>query len=96
MGPEHVFDYAALRGSVRLLKWTRENNRYWSGLTCCCAATNGHLPALKYLHENGCPWDSVTCYYAAHYKHWECLQYAVDNKAPNWETYAKRHANHLR
>ena len=62
---EYVCDYAARRGSVRLLKWTRENNLWArenkpsrSADTCYCAAMFGHLPALKYLHENGCPWDT--------------------------------------
>ena len=41
--------YAARRGSVRLLKWTRENNLVWSAGTCSDAAYNGHLPALQYL-----------------------------------------------
>ena len=85
-----------MRGSVRLLKWTRENNRYWSGLTCCHAATNGHLPALKYLHENGCPWDFGTWSLAATHEHWDCLQYLVDNKCPGWEIYAEENAEHLR
>ena len=91
-----VCEDAARRGSVRLLKWARVNNLAWSPYTCSQAAYCGHLPALKYLHENGCPWNSSTCYYAAIYKHWDCLQYAVDNKCPGWETYAKRHAKHLR
>jgi hypothetical protein len=120
---DHVCEYAALLGSVRLLKWTRVNNFDWSvetchaaalnghlpalqyvhengcpwnSTTCYCAAGSGHLPVLQYLHENGCPWDSNTCLHAAGYKHWDCLQYAVDNKCPGWETYAKRHAKHLR
>ena len=93
---DHVCEYAALLGSVRLLKWTRVNNFDWSVETCHAAALNGHLPALQYVHENGCPWDSNTCLHAAGYKHWDCLQYAVDNKCPGWETYAKRHAKHLR
>ena len=93
---KYVCDYAALRGSVRLLKWTRENNLAWSTYTCACAAHHGHLPALKYLHENGCPWDYDTCVCTADNKHWDCLQYAVDNKCPEWEKYAKRHAEHLR
>ena len=75
-----ICDYAAIRGSVRMLKWTRENNLVWSTDTCCYAVRNGHLPALKYLHENGCPWDWNTCCWAAQSKHWDCLQYAVDNK----------------
>ena len=45
--------YAALRGSVRVLKWTRENNRAWGARTSHAAAQNGHLLALKYLRENG-------------------------------------------
>jgi hypothetical protein len=77
-----VCNHAALRGSVRLLKWTRENNRAWSTHTCCQAAYYGQLPALQYLHENGCPWDEWTCDDAAELKRWDCLQYAVDNKCP--------------
>ena len=119
---EPLYIYAAFRGSVRLLKWVRENNLDWSTHTChhaahyghlsalqylhengcpwdsdTCrsAAANGQLPALKYLHENGCPWDENTCFSTAHFKRWDCLQYAVDNKAPEWETYAKIHAEHL-
>jgi len=93
---EDVDYYAAMRGSVRLLKWARENNLDWSELTCQYAALNGRLPALKYLHENGCPWDLDTCFWAACYKQWDCLQYAVDNKCPGWEIYAEKHAKHLR
>jgi hypothetical protein len=87
---------AARRGSVRLLKWTRENNRDWSTDTCITAAANGHLPALQYLHENGCPWDDTTLHYAAYNKRWDCFQYAVDNKCPLWEYYAEKYAEHLR
>ena len=87
---------AAWLGSVRLLKWTRENNLDWSAHTCFLAAQYGHLPALQYLHENGCPWDRYTCSSAAAHKHWDCVQYAVDNKCPGWKEYAKKHAEHLR
>ena len=94
---KNVCHYAAFRGSVRLLKWARVNNRNnWSVSTCSNAARNGHLPALQYLHENGCPWDSYTCFRAAHYNCWDCLKYAVDNKCPGWEKYAKKYAKHLR
>jgi hypothetical protein len=88
--------YAASRGSVRLLKWMRVNNRAWSAGTCSFAARYGHLPALQYLHENGCPWDQLTCLNAAYYKRWDCFQYAVDNKCPGWEKYAEEYAEHLR
>jgi hypothetical protein len=93
---EHVCNYAAMLGCVKLLKWTRENNLDWSTYTCGCAAYNGQLLALQYLHENGCPWDRQTCVSAAYNKHWDCLQYAVDNKCPGWEIFAKKYANHLR
>ena len=92
-----VCEDAAQLGSVRLLKWAREhNNHAWSARTCSNAANGGHLPALQYLHENECPWNWYTCYWAAQGKHWDCLQYAVDNKRPDWEKYAKKHAEHLR
>ena len=84
------------RGSVRLLKWTRVNNRAWGTHTCYSRSRYGHLPALKYLHENGCPWDGNTCFYAAERKHWDCFQYSVDNKCPGWEIYAEKYAKHLR
>ena len=89
-------NYAALQGSVRLLKWERVNDRTWGANTCAYAAYNGHLPALQYLHENGCPWSFSTCYCAALFKHWDCLQYAVDNKCEEWEKYAEKYAEHLR
>ena len=93
---EHVCNYAAELGSVRLLKWARENNVDWSIYHCESAAAYGHLSALKYLHENGCPWDYGTCYNARYFEEWDCLQYAVDNKCPEWKGYAKEFAKHLR
>ena len=93
---EYLCDYAAIRGSVRLLKWARENNYAWGEYTCSYAAETGQLPALQYLHENGCPWNHMTCFYAVEHKRWDCLQYAVDNKCPGWEEYAERYAEHLR
>ena len=90
-------NFAAMRGSVRLLKWARENNHdYWSALTCSSACMNGQLPALQYLHENGCPWDSYACCCAADNEHWDCLQYMVDNKCLEWEIFAEEYAKHLR
>jgi hypothetical protein len=86
---ERVCHYAAKLGSVRLLKWARENNRDWSANTFSCAALNGHLPVLQYLHENGCPWDSHTCLYAAHDGQLPALKYLHENGCPwNSETCA--------
>ena len=79
---ERVCNVAASRGSVRLLKWARENNRAWSTYACCHAATNGHLPALQYLHENGCPWNSYTCTSAAEKGHLPALKYLHENGCP--------------
>ena len=93
---KNVCSFAAMRGSVRLLKWVRENNLDWSTYTCSYAAEHGRLPALKYLHENGCPWYQLTCSLAADRKRWDCLQYLVDNKCPGWEIYAEKYAEHLR
>ena len=83
---KNVCNFAAARGSVRLLKWARENNRDWSADTCSAAAQNGHLPALKYLHENGCPWNSYTCTYAAANGQLPALQYLHENRCP-WDSY---------
>ena len=81
---EYLCNYAAFRGSVRLLKWTRENNLPWSIQTCSTAAGNGQLPALQYLHENGCPWDSNTCLYAADNGDLPVLKYLHENGCP-WD-----------
>jgi hypothetical protein len=89
-------DYAAIRGSVRLLKWMRVNNLDWNEDTCSSAAAYGHLPVLQYLNENECPWDSWTCEDAAKHKHWDCLQYLVDNKCDECWYYAEQYAKHLR
>ena len=81
---EYLCNYAAFRGSVRLLKWTRENNLPWSIQTCSTAAGNGQLPALQFLHENGCPWDSNTCLYAADNGDLPVLKYLHENGCP-WD-----------
>ena len=90
---KHVCNDAAVRGSLRLLKWAQENNLDWSAATCSFAAMNGHLPALKYLHENGCPWDHITCQRAASFGHWHVLKYLHENGCP-WDVYTCKYAAH--
>jgi hypothetical protein len=84
-GRRYICNNAAGRGSVRLLKWARENNLAWSVSTCHYAASHGHLPALKYLRENGCPWDNWTCHYAARNGHLPALKYLHENGCP-WDS----------
>ena len=79
---EYVCNYAASRGSVRLLKWARENNRPWNSDCCSCAVRNGHLSALQYLHENGSPWSQLSSNFAAMYGHLSVLQYLHENGCP--------------
>ena len=91
-------DYAAHRGSVRLLKWMRVKRIPWTPQVRGYAARKGHLSVLKYLDEKRWPWNcgSQGMEGAAQHEHWHCLQYLVDNKCPDWEEYAERHAEHLR
>ena len=49
---EYVCNYAACRGSVRLLKWTRENNLAWSANTCS-RSPNGHCPLSSTCTRTG-------------------------------------------
>jgi hypothetical protein len=87
-----VCSYAAMRGSVRLLKWTRVNKTAdWSASTCSNAAGKGHLSTLQYLHENGCPWDRHTCSSAAAYGHLPALKYLHENGCP-WDHNTCLHA----
>jgi hypothetical protein len=84
-GAINVCNHTAMQGSVRLLKWARENNLAWGPGMCTSAARNGHLPALQYLHENGCPWDSATCTSAASSGHLPVLKYLHENECP-WDS----------
>ena len=93
LASEYVCNHTACRGSVRLLKWARENNYAWGEHTCSYAAETGQLPALKYLHENGCPWSIYTCSYAAQYGQLPALQYLHENGCP-WSSYTCYHAVH--
>ncbi len=88
---DSVCEYSARCGSVRLLKWTRENDIAWGPDLSYHAAYTGQLPALQYLHENGCPWDSMTCYYAAAYGQLPALQYLHENGCP-WGYMTCKHA----
>ena len=88
---EDVCSYAAMRGSVRLLKWARENIIAWPPDMCHYVAGYGHLPALQYLHENGCPWDVYTCECAAENGHLPALQYSHENGCP-WDSDTCSHA----
>jgi hypothetical protein len=88
---KYVCHEAARRGSVRLLKWARENNLAWRAGTCSIAAANGQLPVLQYLHENGCPWGSGTCTSAAVNGHLPVLQYLHENGCP-WDSSTCLHA----
>jgi len=86
-----LLEFAAIIGSVRMLKWAQEKGMHWPQASITCtwiAAYHGHLPALQYMHENGCPMDEQACLCAADQKQWDCLRYLVDNKCPGWEEYA--------
>ena len=88
---ENLLHVAARIGSVRMLKWARENDMHWppSSINCSLLAAHyGHLPALQWLHENGCEMGEEACRYATDNRHWDCLQYLVDNKCPGWEHFA--------
>jgi hypothetical protein len=88
---EYPLHIAAMIGSVRMLKWARENDMHWppSSINCSLLAAHyGHLPALQWLHENGCEMGEEACRYATDNRHWDCLQYLVDNKCPGWEHFA--------
>ena len=94
-------DYAAHRGSVRLLKWMRVKRIPWTPQVRGYAARKGHLSVLKYLDEKRWPCGAVhgsqAMRLAADYKHWHCLQYMVDNKCGEWwKYYAEKYAEHLR
>ena len=96
---EFLLHFAAVIGSVRMLKWARENDMHWPPTSIDCAwmhaAYHGHLPALQWLHENGCPLDEEACLFAAHREHWDCVRYLVDIECPGWEYFAEKYAHRL-
>ena len=94
----HLLCFAAVIGSVRMLKWARENDMHWPPTRynyAFLAAYHGHLPALQWLHENGCPLDEEACLFAAHREHWDCVRYLVDIECPGWEYFAEKYAHRL-
>ena len=95
---KHPVHFAARIGSVRMLKWWRENDIPWPPKNACAllAVIYGHLPPLQWLHENGCPLDEQACYFARAGGNWHCLRYLVDNECPGWEEYAEKYAHRLR
>jgi len=96
---EYLLHFAAVIGSVRMLKWARENDMHWPPTSIDCAwmhaAYHGHLPALQWLHDNGCPLDERACRCARFGEHWHCVRYLVDNKCPMWEHFAEIYAHRL-
>ncbi|ACO64384.1 predicted protein [Micromonas commoda] len=61
---ENLLHFAAMIGSVRMLKWAQENDMHWPPSSINYAwlpAYHGHLPALQWLHKNGCPMDERAC-----------------------------------
>jgi len=95
---EHLLRKAAVIGSVRMLKWARENDMHWPPTSTNCAplaALHGHLPALQWMHENGCPLDERACRCARFGEHWHCVRYLVDNKCPGWAEFVDEYAHRL-
>ena len=78
-------NYAATQGSVRLLKWTRENNLAVECVHVPSRSRSWAPARSQVLARERVPLGLHTCYCAASYKRWDCLQYAVDNKCPEWE-----------
>ena len=54
-----VCEEAARQGSVRLLKWARENNLAWSANTCTCAAETGAPARSQVLARERVPLGPV-------------------------------------
>jgi hypothetical protein len=75
----------ARNGTLRLLKFARENNPPcpWNELTCAYAAKNGHLNILQWVRSQDppCPWSKETCIYAAENGHLDVLKW-VRNQVP--------------
>jgi len=52
---EPLYIYAAFRGSVRLLKWARENNGDWNSGTCCLRSHEWTLARSQVLARERVP-----------------------------------------
>ena len=82
-----VCEDAARRGSVRLLKWARENNLDWSTYTCSSAAYMRTPARSQVLARERVPLGLDTCYWAAEKGHLPALQYLHENGCPwHWST----------
>ncbi|WZN65966.1 putative ankyrin repeat protein [Chloropicon roscoffensis] len=73
-----LVNYAALQGSIEILRWLMEEKGYeFNRATCEGAAFGGHLDVLKFLRAQNppCPWDGLTCLRAAQEGHLEVLKF---------------------
>ena len=79
-------DAFARNGTLRLLKFARENNPPcpWSESTCEYAAEEGHLNILEWVRSQDppCPWNVNTCAKAAEGGHLNILQWLRSQDPP--------------
>jgi hypothetical protein len=58
----HTCELVAKGGHLEVLRWAREHDCPWDGLTCVRAAAGGHLEVLRWARETGCPWRKDFCH----------------------------------
>jgi hypothetical protein len=73
--PADICEYAALSGSVNLLRWLKDHGGVLTARACKSAAAGAHVPLLQYLRSVGCEWDETTCSAAAEHGHLSTLQW---------------------
>ena len=94
-----LVNYAALQGSIEILRWLMEEKGYeFNRATCEGAAFGGHLDVLKWVRSQDppCPWDWRTCTEAAAEGHLDVLKWLRAQNPPcPWNRYrCREHALH--
>jgi hypothetical protein len=91
-----IFEAAATRGNLSLLKWLKEKRCPWSPWTFYYASEYGDLVNMQWLRENGCPWNEETFTAAARNGKLENMIWLKQNGCP-WDArtfyYAEDHGN---
>jgi hypothetical protein len=70
---EPLYIYAAFRGSVRLLKWARENNGDWNSGMCAWTAREWDTcPLSSTCTRTGALGTRTRAWLAVYEKRWDC------------------------
>jgi hypothetical protein len=91
-----IFEAAASKGNLSIMRWLKEKCCPWSSWTFYYASEHNNLVNIQWLRANGCPWSEETFVAAARNGNIENMIWLKQNGCP-WDArtfyYAEDHGN---